>query len=178
MKVLEALVTKHGQTLYKDRAEFSKLLDAAFKKAANKLPTALRKAIISALSERDETAEICREKDAKDGAPEPDADLRDTENVPYSSQFPLPVPLKYGDKPDLTDLLALVTGHCNAYFEREVRPHVPDAWVDYSKTKIGFEIPFNRHFYQYVPPRPLAEIAADIRALESEIVKLLGEVAV
>ena len=178
VKVLEALAAKHGQPLYKDRAEFSKLLDAAFKKANHKLPTALRKAIVSALSERDETAAICREKDAKDGAPEPDADLRDTENVPYPSRFPLPVPLKYGDKPDLTDLLALVTDHCNAYFEREVRPHVPDAWVDYSKTKIGCEIPFNRHFYQYVPPRPLAEIAADIRALESEIVKLLGEVAV
>jgi type I restriction enzyme M protein len=70
-----------------------------------------------------------------------------------------------------------VRAHCDAYFEREVRPHVPDAWIDYDKTKIGFEIPFNRHFYQYVPPRPLEEIEQDIRTLEEEIVKLLRAVA-
>ena len=178
LDVLDALASKHSTTLYKDRAAFAPLIDAAFKKAEIKLATSLRKAIISALGERDETAEICREKDVKNGAPEPDADLRDTENMPYAREFPLPVPLKYGDKPDLTELLALVTDHCNAYFGREVRPHVRDAWIDYGKTKIGFEIPFNRHFYQYVPPRPLADIAADIRKLEGEIVTLLGEVAV
>ena len=64
----------------------------------------------------------------------------------------------------------------DAYMEREVLPHVPDAWVDHAKTKIGYEIPFNRHFYVYEPPRPLHEIEADLRALESEIAHLLAEV--
>ena len=59
---------------------------------------------------------------------------------------------------------------------REVLPYVPDAWVDEAKTKIGYEINFNSYFYTYVPPRPLAEIEADIRALETEIVRMLGEI--
>ena len=61
----------------------------------------------------------------------------------------------------------------DAYIAAEVLPHVPDAWVDYSKTKVGYEIPINRHFYVYKPPRPLAEIEADIAALEGEIAGLL-----
>lgn len=61
----------------------------------------------------------------------------------------------------------------DVYMAVEVLPHVPDAWVDYSKTKVGYEIPINRHFYVYKPPRPLAEIEADISALESEIAGLL-----
>ena len=60
------------------------------------------------------------------------------------------------------------------YMAREVLPHVPDAWVDESKTKIGYEIPINRHFYQYQPPRELAEITAEINALEAEIMQMLG----
>jgi len=62
------------------------------------------------------------------------------------------------------------------YFQREVSPHVPDAWIDESKTKIGYEIPLNRHFYRYEPPRPLEEIEADIKTLESEILALLKEI--
>ena len=58
----------------------------------------------------------------------------------------------------------------------EVLPYLPDAWVDHSRTKIGYEIPLNRHFYRYVPPRPLEEIDADIEALEAEIQRLLTEV--
>jgi type I restriction enzyme M protein len=58
----------------------------------------------------------------------------------------------------------------------EVFPHVPDAWVDHAKTKLGYEIPLTRHFYSYVPPRPLEEIDAEIRALEDEIQALLGQV--
>lgn len=61
----------------------------------------------------------------------------------------------------------------DAYMRREVLPHVPDAWVDYEKTKVGYEIPINRHFYVYKPPRPLAEIEADITRLEGEIAGLL-----
>jgi type I restriction enzyme M protein len=103
------------------------------------------KAILEALSERDETAEICT--DSK-GKPEPDAELRDTENVPLKEDI-------------------------ETYFQREVLPHVPDAWIDYSKTKIGYEIPLNRHFYVYQPPRALEEIEADMKALEREIAELL-----
>ena len=62
------------------------------------------------------------------------------------------------------------------YFEREVRPHVPDAWIDETKTKVGYEIPLNRHFYRYEPPRPLEVIEADIKTLEQEIMELLADV--
>lgn len=85
------------------------------------------------------------------GSPEPDADLRDYENVPLDEDV-------------------------NEYLAREVLPHVPDAWIDHSKTKIGYEIPFTRHFYVYTPPRPLEEIDAELKALEAEIQELLGEV--
>ena len=115
----------------------------------------LRKAILNALSERDETAPPCLDSR---GHPEPDAELRDTENVPLGE--------------DVT-----------AYFEREVRPHVPDAWVnrdvkdhkDRQVGKVGYEINFNRYFYTYQPPRPLEEIEADIRVLEGEIMAMLHE---
>jgi type I restriction-modification system DNA methylase subunit len=64
----------------------------------------------------------------------------------------------------------------DAYFEREVRPHVPDAWMDRSKDKVGYEINFNRHFYKYSPPRPLEEIDAELKQAEEEILRLLQEV--
>lgn len=84
------------------------------------------------------------------GKPEPDPELRDTENVPLKEDI-------------------------QAYFEREVKPYVPDAWIDFSKTKVGYEIPFTRHFYKYVPPRPPEEIDADLKKLGKEIIDLLGE---
>ena len=61
----------------------------------------------------------------------------------------------------------------DGYFEREVRPHVPDAWMDRSKDRVGYEINFNRYFYEYTPPRPLEEIDADLKQAEEEIVRLL-----
>jgi type I restriction enzyme M protein len=64
----------------------------------------------------------------------------------------------------------------NEYFDHEVRPHVPDAWIDADKTKVGYEIPLNRHFYRYEPPRAIETIEQEIRTLEVEIVKLLGVV--
>ncbi|MCH8312770.1 MAG: hypothetical protein IID17_07285 [Nitrospinae bacterium] len=67
-------------------------------------------------------------------------------------------------------------GYCEDYMTREVLPHWSDAWVDYNKTKVGYEIPVNRHFYVYEPPRPLEEIERDIKNLESEIITMLGEV--
>ena len=63
------------------------------------------------------------------------------------------------------------------YMRDEVLPYVPDAWVDHDKTKIGYDIPLTRHFYRYIPPRPLAEIDAEIRELEDQIQELLAEVA-
>jgi len=143
-------------TLFKDRDEFERLLDAASKKADVKLPAPARKAILSALSEHDETAIICRNKD---GNPEPDPELRDTESVPLAERV-------------------------EAFFEREVRPHVPDAWIDTSKRDpkdgqvglVGYEINFNRYFYRYTPPRPLEEIEGDIRGIESDILRMLAEV--
>ena len=106
------------------------------------------KAVINALGERDESAEMCRDRD---GNPEPDPELRDTENVPLKESI-------------------------ESYFKREVLPHVPDAWVDHSKTKVGYEILLNRHFYRYEPPRPLEAIETDIKTLEGEILSLLKEV--
>lgn len=137
-----------GDELYRDRAAFTKKLRAAFAESEVKLPAPVMKAILSALSERDESAPLCL--DSK-GRPEPDPELRDTENVPLGERI-------------------------EDYMAREVLPHVPDAWVDESKTRIGYEIPFTRHFYKYEPPRPLEEIRAEIEALEAEIQGMLKEV--
>jgi len=128
-----------GETLYKNRDKFEKALNKALKDL--KIASPLKKSILNALSERDESAEICKDKD---GNPEPDSDLRDYENVPLKDDI-------------------------DAYMQREVLPHVPDAWVDESKTRIGYEIPFTRHFYEYVPPRPLDVIEQEIKSLEDEI---------
>jgi type I restriction enzyme M protein len=98
---------------------------------------------------RNEQGEI--EKD-KNGKPKADAKLRDTENVP------------------LKDDIA-------AYFNHEVLPHVRDAWIEHGKTKIGYEIPFNRYFYQYTPTRSLEEIDGELRAVNNDILALLQEVA-
>ncbi len=112
------------------------------------LTAAQRKLVAESLSERDETADVITNRK---GEPEPDPELRDYENVPLREDI-------------------------DAYFEREVRPHVPDAWLDRNKTKVGYEIPFNRHFYKYIPPRPLEKIDADIDCVSAEIMELLQEV--
>ncbi|MBP7746988.1 MAG: SAM-dependent DNA methyltransferase [Phycisphaerae bacterium] len=146
--ILATLRTLAGQGVVRNREAFSEQMKAAFKKADLKVPAALFKAILMALAERDETAEVCT--DAK-GNPEPDPELRDYENVPLKEDI-------------------------GAYMQREVLPHVPDAWVDESKTKIGYEINFNRYFYKYSPPRPLEEIEADLKRIEGEIAGMLAEV--
>ena len=107
----------------------------------------MEKGIWDAVSIRDLDGEVQKAK----GELLPNTDLRDYENVPLGE--------------DIHD-----------YFAREVLPHVPDAWIDETKTKIGYEIPFTRHFYKYVPPRPLAEIDADLKKLVGEITELLNEV--
>ena len=144
------------KTILTDRKAFEDILDAAVKKVGLKLPSPVRKAVLSALSERDPAAEICRDRDGK---PEPDPELRDTERVPLAQDV-------------------------NAFFEREVRPHVPDAWIDESKRDakdgevgvVGYEINFNRYFYRYSPPRPLEEIETDIRHIEADILQMLSEI--
>ncbi|MEQ9570130.1 MAG: N-6 DNA methylase, partial [Longimicrobiales bacterium] len=141
-----------------DRKDFRKALKAALKAAGLSLSASLRKAIESALSEQDDEAAVCTDRK---GNPEYDSDLRDYENVPLGEGV-------------------------TEYFEREVKPYVPEAWIDESYTdekdgevgRVGYEINFNRYFYEYEPPRPLEEITADIRAVEKEIVALLGEVGV
>jgi len=171
-RILE-LLRGLDDALYTDRAEFEPLLKAAFKDAGEKLPAPIKKAILNALSERDKEAAVCR--DAK-GNPEPDTELRDTEIVPLPADVALPLPIGYDKDADNEELLALVRDHCEDYLAREVLPFVADAWIDHDKTKVGYEIPINRHFYVYEPPRPLAEIEQDIRALESEILDLLKNV--
>lgn len=168
-----ALQGMDGETLYRNRSEFEAVLDAALKKAGIKIGAPVRKAILSALSERDPEADICR--DAK-GNPEPDPELRDTEIVALPDGIALPLPLGYDNETGHGELLALVRDHCEDYLKAEVLPHVADAWVDHGKTKVGYEIPLTRHFYVYQPPRPLEVIAAEISQLEKEIVGMLGEV--
>lgn len=155
---------------YVDRALFIDDLEEAAKKRKLKLSAPVKKAILNALGERDPKAEICYDAD---GNPEPDSELRDAENIPLPVGTALPLPMHFGPDQSNHDLVALMTPTIDEYMKAEVLPHVPDAWVDYSKTKIGYEIPINRHFYVYKPPRPLAEIEKDITELEGEIASLL-----
>ncbi|MDP9223903.1 MAG: N-6 DNA methylase, partial [Actinomycetota bacterium] len=98
---------------------------------------------------RDESGNVVvGTKGKQKGKPQPDTSLRDTENVPLSEDV-------------------------DAYFEREVRPHAPDAWVDREKTRVGYEIPFNRHFYVFTPPRPLAEIDAELKTVTNRILTMI-----
>jgi type I restriction enzyme M protein len=124
-------------------------LRTAVRAAGETWPTtaSLLKGIWGAVAVSDPEGEVQKAK----GEVLPDPDLRDYENVPLDEDI-------------------------EAYFKREVTPHVPDAWIDHEKTKVGYEIPFTRHFYVYTPPRPLAEIDAELRELEAQIQKLLGEV--
>jgi len=146
--ILKTLRQLESKGTVKNRDEFSAHMKAAFKKAGIAVPPPLFKAVLMALAERDEKAEVCT--DSK-GNPEPDPELRDYENVPLKEDI-------------------------HEYMKREVLPHVPDAWVDESKTKIGYEINFNRYFYKYTPPRPLKDIEADLKKIEKEIADMLAEV--
>jgi type I restriction enzyme M protein len=145
-----------GSRPFKNRDAFVKAFRTALDAAGLKVKEPVRRAILSALAERDETADICLDAD---GSPEPDPELRDYENVPWGENV-------------------------TAYFEREVKPYVPDAWINESVRdekdgqigKVGYEINFNRYFYKYVPPRPLEAIEADIKAVEQDILRLLKEV--
>ncbi len=143
-----ALESLGAEQVWRSRAEFQGALKAAAKAEGLTLPAALLKTVTLTLGEQDDTAEICR--DAK-GNIEADASLRDTENVPWGESI-------------------------HEYLEHEVLPYAPDAWIDETKTKEGAEIPFTRHFYKYVPPRPLEEIDADLERVMAELRAMLTEV--
>ena len=155
--VIRAMLRNLPDKLFLDRAVFETELAQAAQKAELKLAAPIKKAILSALSERNDEAEVCRDRQ---GRPEADPELRDTENVAL-----------------LEDV--------ESFFEREVKPHVPDAWIDTNRRDpqdgevglVGYEINFNRYFYEYRPPRPLEEIEADIQQVAEEIVAMLREVA-
>ena len=151
-----AILTALGQfseTKLLSRDKFKKQLTKLLGEV--KLPAPAFKLLVNHLAEQDDAAEVCKTK----GEPEANSDLRDNENVPLGEDI-------------------------HEYLQREVLPHVPDAWIDTSKTDpldgqvgiVGYEIPFNRHFYQYQPPRELAAIDADLDAVAKEIMQLLAEV--
>ncbi len=133
--------------------------------AGSELPKPVQKAVWAGLAVRDEEAPIVTNRK---GDPEPDPELRDNENVPLP-----PEPISFEEDP--TNRLASLAYRTaiDDYMRDEVLRFVDDAWVDHEKTKIGYEIPLTRHFYKYVPPRPLEEIDAEIRELEGEIQALL-----
>lgn len=154
---IEVVLLGMGGARLTSRSAFEKALTKALKAEGIKVAAPVKKAILSALSERDAAADICTDGN---GHPEPDPQLRDHELVPLAEDW-------------------------RAFMAREVTPFVPDAWVDESYRdasdggigRVGYEINFNRYFYKYVSPRPLAEIDAELKALEAEIAGLLKEEA-
>jgi len=156
-KVQAACRAMDSDKVYRNRTEFQKALKAQLTEHQVYLSAPQTKALLNALSERDPEADICTDKK---GNPEADTGLRDYENVP-------------------------LTETVYDYFEREVKPHVPDAWIDKSKRDeidgevgiVGFEIPFNRHFYEFTPPRPLDEIDADLKQCTDRIKQMIEELS-
>lgn len=161
--LLDALRTAPAElveTVHLNRDEFQRALGTHFGSRGVGLTTPQWKALLTAMGERDESADVIT--DLK-GRPEPDTGLRDTEIVPFG----------WGGHPKTHDAAGETIAD---YFDAEVTPHVPDAWIDKTKTRVGYEIPFTRHFYQYIPPRPLAEIDADLNKVVGEILDMLREV--
>lgn len=152
-KICHVCKSIDANTLFMNREVFTNELNKKLKTNDLKLTAAQLKAVLNALSEQDSEADLCT--DSK-GNPEADTSLRDYENVPLNESI-------------------------DDYFEREVKPHVPDAWIDTSKTDaldgevgvVGFEIPFNRHFYEFIPPRSLEAIDADLKACTDKIKQML-----
>ncbi|MEQ8185101.1 type I restriction-modification system subunit M [Marinobacter salarius] len=156
-KILAACRAMDAETVYRNRKQFQKALKASLTDHQVYLSAPQLKALVNALSERDPEADICT--DSK-GNPEADTGLRDYENVPLSESV-------------------------YDYFEREVKPHVAESWIDESKRDekdgevgiVGFEIPFNRHFYEFTPPRPLEEIDADLKRCTDRIKQMIEELS-
>jgi len=161
------LLEAQGAAQFATQREMVKALGSATKGLG--LPAPAQKAIWSGLAVRDEEAPVITDRR---GNPDHDPQLRDNETVPLPS-----VPLTFEEDP--TDRFATLEYRTavDDYMRDEVLPYVADAWVDHERTRIGYEIPLTRHFYRYVPPRPLSEIDAEVKSLEDEIQKLLAEVA-
>jgi type I restriction enzyme M protein len=124
---------------------------------ASTLTPAQRRAFAKACAVADPKAPIVKKRGR---TPEPDTDLRDQENIP--------LPADFFDLDDAERETAL-RGSAEDHLEAEVRPYVQDAWIDHAKTRVGIEIPFTRYFYVYEPPRPVEEVATEIRELEVQI---------
>jgi type I restriction enzyme M protein len=153
MQKAEQLREKLGDGPFDDYNEFEPLVQKAVKDLKLEFSPKEWKTVLEAVRFKNEDAERVIKKIGKDGtvAYEADADLRDYENVPLSQDI-------------------------GEYFEREVLAHVPDAWMDETKTVKGYEISFTRYFYTYVPPRSLEEITAEILALEKETDGILSDI--
>jgi len=165
--LLRELLADHAGSTFETQAEIVKALGSRIKHVG--LKTAEEKAVWSGLAVRDEAAPVITDRK---GNPEPDSDVRDQENVPLPT-----VAVRFSEDPTERFQSVEYMTAVEDYIRDEVLPYVPDAWVDYDKTKLGYEIPLTRHFYKYVPPRPLEEIDAEIRELEDEVQELLAEVA-
>lgn len=152
-EIILNILNNFGDKIYKNREKFIADLENKFKKSKIKAPANITKIIWQELSERDETADVCRDKS---GDIEADSELRDSENVPYNQDI-------------------------YEYFAKEVKPFVSGAWInetvrdvkDNKVGKVGYEIPLTRYFYKYVPPRDLGEIEGDIEKVENELLELL-----
>jgi type I restriction enzyme M protein len=164
---LRALLTEHLDASFATKKELVKALGSSVTALAIAGPT--QKPLWGALAIHDEDAPVVADKK---GNAEPDPELRDSESVPLPA-----VRVEFDEDPaERFETLEYRTA-VDDYMRDEVLPYVPEAWVDHDKTRIGYEIPLTRHFYTYVPPRPLEEIDAEIKALEATIQRLLAEVA-
>lgn len=153
-----------GDDPYLNRETFNRDLASHLRDHGVTLTTPQRKSLWQTIGVHDEAADICRHASgALKGEPEPDPALRDTENVPFG----------WGGHPKTHEALKDTV---QAYFEAEVKPHLENAWIDWDKTKTGYEIPFTRHFYTYEPPRSLEAIDEDLNRVVGEILEMLREV--
>ncbi|MCF8001796.1 MAG: type I restriction-modification system subunit M [Halanaerobiales bacterium] len=151
------------EKVWKNREEFKEVLKDIL--GDLDLKRSLMKAVRNGLAKRDETADYCKKR----GKIESDTDLRDYERIPFSHKVE-----KY--KQDYSNFVEQEKDNITAYFENEVKPHVPEAWVDYSYTRVGYEIPFTRYFYEFEELEPSHEIKEDIEELEAEINKIMQKV--
>jgi type I restriction enzyme M protein len=147
MRIREILEQHLEDEKIQDKDDFAKKLKSLLGEI-DELTTTQINGLEKHFAQRDDEAPVVTDKK---GNPSPDPDLRDTENVPLTEDI-------------------------DAYIEREIKPHLDEFWVDRSKDKVGYEIPFTRHFYKYTPPRPLEEIDAELNQLFSEISQLLKQV--
>ncbi len=166
-EAISELLSEHKAARFTTEKEMVKAMGPAM--AGLGVAGPVQKAVWSALAVRDADAPVITDRK---GNPEADPELRDNENVPLPD-----MPVKFVADP--TDRFAMLEYRTavDDHMRDEVLPYVTDAWVEHDRTKLGYEIPLTRHFYHYVPPRPLVEIDAEIKALEDEIQRLLIEVA-